>query len=191
VSSGRLVTVVTPGDDEDDAAALDGTGEPGQTPAAPQSALAGIRRRHQERTARGNEEITTLLVPRSDPPVFVRYAEVTSRSREKVREQLAEREIPEADYEYEAHLLHLVRACRGIGEVVDGQFRSLDPDGKPLVFGDRLREMLELTEAEAPIAQDLVKVLYGTEGDIYATAMKLITWSGFNQQIREAELAGN
>lgn len=162
-------------------------GAGGDTPAAPGSALEAIRR---QRTKKREGVSYFLNVPGTAPTVVVQYAPITQVDIDKVN--IRAREAGDDDgWMVEGYAIHLAKAARCIGEVVDGKFRTLDPKGRPLIFNDRLRELLEVDEIEAPTAQSLVRILYAQDGDVISAAMKLTRLSGFGEDVAEAELAGN
>jgi hypothetical protein len=165
--------------DEDTAAV------PGR-PAAEGSQLQSLRERRQ---AAEKKLHIDLVVPRLDPPVFVRFNAVPIHVINAVSKQYAKSKDPEVDVIFESVIL--TRACAGVFEVVDGQERSIDPAGGEWpTFGEPvLAELLGLPVGSSAV--DVVRGLYLTDGDIMATGAQLREFSGYSAAELERDFEGN
>lgn len=165
------------------------TDAPGQRPAAPTSALAGIRDRRQKVVA---ELFTDLEVPRYDPPIYVRFGPIPDTRIEALNKQTAKSKDPAKNVV--ANAVALAEVCLGVFEVIDGEKVSVDPENRSSDpgdwprFNDHLAALLGLEGATK--AADVVRGLYATDGDLLSTSGRVTEWSGYSLDGVD-ELEGN
>lgn len=156
--------------------------EPGATQAAESSVLGGLRAR-RERAIQKLE--IDLVVPRYDPPIFVRFKVVSQARIDQVGKQTEKSK--EKDRTVIANAILLADACVGVFEV--------DKDGAPVgdpaewpCFDDQLAGILGIPWTRA---QDVVRTVYVSDGDIISTAAKLGEHSGYATEMLERDPEGN
>ncbi len=159
----------------------------GERPAAPTSALTGLRARRQQVVA---ALYVDYAVPRYDPPIFVRFRPISDARMTAINKQADKSKDPEK--QVVANAVALAECCVGVFEQVteDGETRqvsvdhdnpSTDPEDWPR-FDQRLAELLGLDTSGPLKAADVVRGLYATDGDVLATAGKVAEWSGYSLQ---------
>lgn len=176
----------------DDHSALPDVSEPGQLKAARGSGLAGLRGKRSKAVA---ELHIDLPVPRSEElfgqRVIVRYRPVTAKESEGTRKRFAKDKRDDVDVI--ANSVVLAKCCLGIFTALERD----DPD-QWMKFDKELAELL-LTDEDGNVdeqaldnvagADEVVRLLYVTDGDVIATALKLGEFSGFDTV--EADTSGN
>lgn len=163
-----------------------GTGDAGETPAAPGSVLASLRER---RAGVVQALYTDLEVPRIPGPVYVRYKPIPQRRITAANTQAAASKDKDADVVSNAAVL--AEACLGVFEVIDGCEVSVDDsdrDGEWPKFDRRLAGLLGIPWSKGG---DVVRGLYATDGDIISTVRKVVVWSGFVDEQQERDEEGN
>lgn len=167
-------------------------GEPGQLSAPRGSGLAGLRGKRAKAIAGLHID---LPVQRSEElfgqRIIVRYRPVTAKESEGTRKRFAKDKRDDVDVI--ANSVVLAKCCLGIFTDVERN----DPDAW-MKFNKELAELL-LTDDEGNVdqealdkvagADEVVRLLYATDGDVIATAMKLGEFSGFDEVL--AESSGN
>lgn len=158
-----------------------------ETPTAPVTGIGSLRARREK----AREALTLdLVVPRYDPPIYVRLKPVTQARIEAGLKQAEKSKAKDASLAANAALI--ATACVGIFEKDGDTDVSIDADdrhGDLLTFSDeRTAELLEVPMTKAG---DLVRALYLTEGDVMATAGKLVDWCGYSDADLEADFSGN
>lgn len=150
-----------------------------QVPAAPSSVLTGLRERRQQVV---NKLFIDLVVPRYDPPIWVRFGPISDTRVGAINKQAEKSKDPEKNVV--ANAVGLADVCLGVFEVIDGEKVSVDPDDRDPdpanwpKFDDRLAGLLGLPGTKK--AADVVRGLYLTDGDIIATSSKVAEWSGYS-----------
>lgn len=158
----------------------------GEAPAAVGSVLAGLRQRREQALA---ALYTDLVVPRLDPPVFVRFRPIDQAKIEQANKRANASKDPDAATAANAAVL--AAACVGVFELdEDGAEVGVDPDDRDSwpQFDKRLARLLGV---KAGKAADVVRALYLTDGDVIKTVTKLAEWSGFNEDALDRDTAGN
>lgn len=155
------------------------------------SILDNIAGRRQEIRESLTEDIP---VPRwEDPEIIVKFAPIEHDDLNKARSvvQKAQRGARSLA-EINANADILIKACRAVVARIEGQEYSLrqgDRDGDPTRFDKDLAKALGL-DADTATARQVVRSLYLTDGDIIATADRLVRWSGYRLQQVDQELEG-
>jgi len=144
-------------------------------PAAHGSALMSLRARRQAGEAK---LFTDLAVPRYDPPVFVRFRPIPQARLSSLLKKQRNDKSPEAG---------LLSNLAVLAECVEGVFVH-DDNGEPIApdggsewpkFDDDLAAMLGVDGGRAA---DVIRALYFTDGDVAATADRIIEWSGYSEK---------
>lgn len=163
--------------------------EVAEFPAAPDSRLGGLRARRQkaEKTLH-----LDLVVPRLDPPVYVRFRPLKQRELDAANE--VGRKSNDPDRLVITNALVLTHACVGVFEVVGGKPRSILVDGTtdPATwpkFDAALAADLGLPEDTS--AKDIVRGLFLADGDVISAAGELADWSAQAQRRLDEETEGN
>ena len=151
-------------------------------PAAPDSALAGLRARREAAVQQLHKD---LPVPRLDPPVFVRFRVVDQADIDEANKLMAKSK--DRDRRVITNAIVLAKACLGIFEKDAHGEPVGDPD-EWLRFDKSLAAVLEVDLIKG---SDIVRALYLADGDIIATCEKLWEFSGFTGDQLESEFAGN
>ena len=122
-----------------------------------------------------------LQVPRwNDPEIFVRYRPVESTVTEAAIEKRRESQDAVPEWLLLANADILVLACDGVYACLDGDhtvkysLRAGDPEGSWTKFDPDLGAALEVP---IPTANDVVRALYLTDGDLIAAANRVVEWS--------------
>lgn len=177
-----------PEDAFDEPAGIDEpTPDVGLEPAADGSTLASLRSRRERAIA--NLKID-LEVP--EMGVFVRYKPITQAMLDKANKQAAASKDPDASVIANAGIL--AAACIGVGEVIDDEPVSVDPDDRspdPADWPKFDKRLARLLGVPAGKAADVVRALYPLEGSILSTVTKLGVWSGFATEQLERDTEGN
>lgn len=172
----------------------------GERAAAPTSALTNLRQRREKAVKR---LWVDLKVPRLDddggPPVYVRYKPAPEHRVEAINKQNEKSKDREKNVIANASVL--ADCCLGVFAVIghepddDGVDQPIrvsiddeDPHGEWPRFDEHLAQILGVPDAVR--ADQVVRGLYLTDGDILSTATKLAQWSGYSLNDVE-ELEGN
>lgn len=164
---------------------------PDEVPAADSSALAALRARRRKPL---EALYIDLVIPRYDPPIYVRYAPITQTRLEEISSKTEKSK--ERDRTALGNATVLAETCIGLFELdSEGEAVSIDPanptssSGDWVKFDDRLVELFELDKA--PRAAEVVRQMYLTDGDVAATVVKLGEFSGYSETDLERAFAGN
>ncbi|WOF23843.1 hypothetical protein N8K70_03945 [Microbacterium betulae] len=153
----------------------------GETPAAPTSGLASLRKQREQIKASLHLD---LLVPRYDEPVYVRYTAPTKAQINRINDRA--KKSRDKDALAEAALL---------AECAVGVFQKDDagkPIGQPEQWPKFDKDLAEyLGEPKLERAVDVVRALFFTDGDIIAQAAALGRWAGFAEEQAVEEYEGN
>lgn len=168
------------------------TEEAGLAPASEGSTLERARASLRERRERALLSLKKdFEVPLLDG-VFVRYKPITQAMLDKANKQASASKDPDASVIANAGILAV--ACIGVGEVVDGEPVSIDPDERSSDPDDWPRfdkRLARLLGVPAGKAADVVRGLYPTDGHIISTVTELGVWSGFANNQIERDTEGN
>lgn len=167
-------------------------GEPGQLKAARGSGLAGLRGKRAKAVA---DLHIDLPVQRSEEifgqRVIVRYRPVTAKESEATRKRFAKDKRDDVDVI--ANSVVLAKCCLGIFTSVEREDRDawmrFDKDLAELLLTDEDGNVDQAALDQVNGADEVVRLLYATDGDLIATAMKLGEFSGFDEVL--AESSGN
>jgi hypothetical protein len=141
------------------------------------------------------EDLTEdIPVPRwTDPEIVVKFAPIDHDDLNKARTVVTKAQRGARSVaEIHANCDILIKACKGVVAVIDGEEYSLrvgDRNGEPTLFDPDLAAALGL-DGENATARQTVRALYLTDGDIIATADRLVRWSGYRLQQVDRELEG-
>lgn len=152
--------------------------------------LTNLKDRRKQ-IAEGEELV--LSVPRwQDPEILVKYRPIEHsviRSAQTRVEKAPKARKWDAEVDGNADLL--IRACKGVVAVLDGEEFSLnpdDPEGEPTKFDADLAKNLGLPEGAT--ARQVVKHLFITEGDVLSHGKALVEFSGYRDAEADEALAG-
>lgn len=151
-------------------------------PAAPGSALAGLRERREKAV---KALYLDLQVPRLDPPVYVRYGPLPKPIIDQANKQIVDGKAE--DREVVAKAVALSHVCLGVFGLVDGK-----PEGSPNTwpkFDPQLAELLGLPSDCGAV--QVVRSLYLTDGDILAALAEVSEWSAQSERRISEETEGN
>lgn len=155
----------------------------GEVPAAPTSALAGLR--SQREKIRANLFID-IPVPRYEG-VLVRFRPVPQGLVKKIMS--AAEKSKDADAGVIANAQVLAHCAVGVFQLDAHGKPAGDPEDWP-VFGHELAELIGVPEVGGS-AVAVVRAVYATDGDIAATAAALAEWSGYTAEAAAADYEGN
>lgn len=172
------------------------------TPAQPGSPLANLRQRRDEIAA---EQVLDLPVPRwSDPELVVRYRPGEHRRMRNALDKIEKAPARErAEVEVTMNTDLLIHACLGVFARIGGRpYVCTGPDewtpiptddeGTPVYddwdgFSPHLAATLG---AATESARSVVSAMFLTDGDILATAGKLMQWSGYQEAEADEAILG-
>jgi hypothetical protein len=155
----------------------------GEVPAAPSSALAGLRAQRDKIKA---TLFIDIPVPRYSG-VLVRFKPAPQGLVTKIMN--AAEKSKDADAGVIANAQVLAHCAVGVFQLDDLGKPLGDPSDWP-VFGHELAELIGAPEAGGT-AVAVVRALYATDGDIAATAAALAEWSGYTAETVAADYEGN
>jgi hypothetical protein len=158
-----------------------------QAPQAPTTVRESLRAQRDKVRAK---LFTDILVPRYDPPVYVRVSPISGEEVEKNQKTLEKSK--RANRAAHTAATALAKNVVGVCELIDGQKVSIDrddPEGPWPKFDERLAEIAGIEGAAG--AADVVLEFFFTDGDVISAVGELYEFSGFSNEKIEADYAGN
>lgn len=161
---------------------------PGEAKGAPGSGLDQLRGKRRKAV---QDLHTDQVVPRSEDlfgtRVIVRYRPCTDAERKRVEKRFGKSKSDEADVQANAVLL----ATCAMGVFTDHE--RDDPESWMKFDQDLAALILDSDEEGAKVktAADVVRLLYVTDGDVAATAAKILEFSGYTFDELEDASTGN
>lgn len=178
----------------DNHSTLPDVAEPGQVKAARGSGLAALRGKRAKAVA---ELHVDLPVPRSEEAfgqrVIVRYRPFTGAEADGVRKRF--RKDKRDGVDVIANSVILAKCCLGIFTEVErddpAAWMKFDPELAELLLTDADGVVDQVALDKVAGADEVVRLLYVTDGDVMATASKLSEFSGFTLDELDEDHAGN
>lgn len=147
-----------------------------EIPAASGSPLARLR---AEREGMRDKLTIDLRVPRYDFPLFVRYGPVKQSRVEKLEKKFRGKE----DETVLTNAAILAEVCQGLFFYDEaGEPVGIDEDNPTEWprFDEHLAELLGIASGSAA---DMVRAVYGTDGDVNSTALRVMRHSGYGDPL--------